>query len=85
MNPVLWIDFTKQMHMIGHALQFQNRCLMFRGYFTKDGFQLSGYLVDQHFPSVLRTPNNMLFARIDNITIAFEAMLITRTHVLIIR
>jgi hypothetical protein len=42
---------------------------MFRSYFTEDGFQPCGYLVDQHFPSVLRTLNNMIFARIYNIAV----------------
>jgi hypothetical protein len=70
MDPVLRIDFTKKMHMIGHHLQFQYRYLMFRGYFTKDGFQSSGSRRDQYFPSVLGTPNNIIFTRIDNIAIA---------------
>ena len=78
--------------MIGHTctarkcrcqLQFQNRCLMFPGYFMKAGFQPCGYLVNQHFPSVLGTPNNMIFARIDNIAIALVGdPTIIRTHVL---
>ena len=83
MCPVLRIDFTKKMHMIGQPLQFQYRCRMFRGYFTKDGFQSSGYRLDQYFLSVLGTPNNMIFARIDNIAIAQVGdQTILRTRVL---
>ena len=84
MNSILRIHFTKKMHRIGHTctarksrcqLQFQYPCLMFRSYFTKDGFQ--------YFPAVLGTPNNMIFARIDNIAIALVGdPAIIRTHVL---
>lgn len=92
MNSILRIHFTKEMHMIGHTctackcrcdLQFQNCCRMFRSYFTEEGFQPCGYLVDQHFPSVLRTPNNMIFARIYNIAVtSIYTGLFDRTHVL---
>ena len=69
--------------MIGHDLQFQDHCLMFRSHFTKDGFQPCGDLVVQHFPAVLGAPNNMIFARIHNIAITpIYNRCFSRTHVL---
>jgi len=56
---------------------------MFRSYFTKDGFQPCGYQVNQHFPSVFGTPNNMILARIHTIAItSIYNRLFSRTHVL---
>ena len=43
---------------------------MFRSHFTENDLQPAGNLLEQNIPSVLGTPYDMIFARIDNIAIA---------------
>ena len=79
MNPKLRVDFTQEMHapalaagasVIRHDLQFNDGGLNLVSGLPNEFFQTVIHAIDQYRAMNLGTPDQMIFARIDDMPIA---------------
>ena len=62
------------MYMVGHNFQLDHSSLELLSNLVNDLFQTLVHTLDQHLAAIFRTPDNVIFTRIDHIAIAFEVM-----------
>ena len=78
-NPKLWINFAKQVNVLRHDLQLDDLALRFRCNLVNDLFKPSRNGVIQHLSPVFRTENDVILARIHDVSIRFILRL--RRHI----
>lgn len=66
----LGINLAEKMHVVMPDLKFDDFGLKLLCLLMQDPFQAQVYAVGQHFASVPRIPDDMVFAGIDDIAIA---------------
>jgi len=71
MNPKLRIDFNQKMNVIRHHFHFDQLASGIIGDTLQDDFQSGIYAFDQNFPSIFWTPNDVVLARVDYVSIVF--------------
>lgn len=69
MYAELWIDFYKDMNVVGHDLHFNNLSLKLRGYILEDRFEAHVYSIREDLTPILRAPYDMVFAGIHDVGI----------------
>lgn len=67
----LRVNFTKDVNMVGHHFQFQYLTSRFFCDLVDDCFQSSIHPIYQDVPPILRTKDNMIFAGIQDKSVAF--------------
>jgi hypothetical protein len=60
------------MYMVGHDFQFENSHSQILGDLANDFFQANVYAIDEHFPTILRTEDNVVLAREKDVFITSE-------------
>ena len=68
-DPELRINFAEQMNVLRHDFQLDDLGLGFRRNFVNNLFKPSGDRLVQHFSPVLRTENNVVRARVHDISV----------------
>ena len=71
MDTKLWIDFAKDVNVIGHDLKFDDLTFQFISDLLNDFLQPNIYAVYKYLAAILRTKNNMVLAGVNNMAIAF--------------
>jgi ABC-type uncharacterized transport system permease subunit len=72
MDAELWINFQQQMHVVRHDFHLKDIESVVFGYFLKKGFQSVVNTIGKYLAAIFRTPNDMVLAGIDNISIALK-------------
>jgi hypothetical protein len=68
-DAVLGIDLDQKMNVVGHDFQLDNLRLSLFCDLSNQTFETVFDGTDQYLSSVLWTPNNMVFARVDHVVV----------------
>ena len=71
MDTVLWVDFHQEVDVCWHDFKFEKLCAEFSTDALDNLFKPGIHPRDQHGTAILRTPDNMVFAGVDNVVIRF--------------
>jgi len=72
MNAKLWIHLAQQMNVVRHNFQLNDLSSQFDCRLVDDLFQAPAHTIHKHRAPILGAPDHMIFAGIDNVSIAFE-------------
>lgn len=80
-NAKLRIDFNQKMYVVRHDLEFKNVCPMLRRHFADQFFEPFIGAIHQDFTPIFWTPDDMIFARVDDVSIRFVVHGTSISHV----
>ena len=81
MNAKLRIDFNQEVHVIRHEFQFKDVCPMLRRHFADQFFEPNVGAIVQDIAPLFRTPDDVIFTRVDDVSIRFVVHGTSISHV----
>jgi|GEM_PF-2383037 len=80
-NAKLRIDFNQEVHVIRHDFEFKDVCPMLRRHFADQFFEPNVGAIHQDFAPIFRTPDDVIFTRVDDVSIRFVVHGTSISHV----
>jgi hypothetical protein len=81
-DPELRVYFAKHVYVVWHHFSFKNFALQFISHFINHFFQSLIHTPNKHLAPVLGCPDYLVLARINQVLIAFECVLICHRNIL---
>jgi hypothetical protein len=69
-DAVLGVYLDQHMHMVRHDLKFDDLRARLVGHLPQDRFETIIHAVDEDRPPVLRAPDDMILAGVDDVSVA---------------